>query len=200
MSYDFIFDLSFVHGRLYKEIERIALLPLSDDGAIRGIIKKLGISELKNLQTKEVVMVVKDMIQTHRKNLLRRKDFSKTKKRALFLPHCSRKHMGRECGADFDPKTYYSCNHCTPDCLVNQATTLGHRKGYDVYVLTGGSAIRKVIEGNSYDGAVGVACGAEIKLGVDYMDRVKMPYQTVPLLKNGCFDTTFSLKYLESVL
>ncbi|MFB0563756.1 MAG: DUF116 domain-containing protein, partial [Candidatus Lokiarchaeia archaeon] len=95
-------------------------------------------------------------MDNHVENLSHRNEFLKTKNRVLLLPHCSRKYMDNRCKAIFNTETAtYKCMRCSPDCKVNEATTLGEKKGYTVYVLPGGSCIPKIMESKKHDGVVG---------------------------------------------
>ena len=109
--------------------------------------------------------------------------------------------MDNRCQARFDPTVpSYYCARCSPDCLINRATTLGEEKGYDVYVLPGGSCVPGILKENSYDGVVGVACTQELKEGGAYLKKMNLPGQMAFLIKNGCSNTRFSLESLEKVL
>ena len=109
--------------------------------------------------------------------------------------------MDKRCKAGFDRDIpSYRCAHCSPDCLVNQATLLGEKRGYDVYVLPGGSCIHEILQKGRYEALVGVACGQEIRLAEGLLDKVGLPGQNVPLIKNGCANTTFNLNALKEIL
>src|SRR4030043_39784 len=74
----------------------------------------------------------------------------------------TRKFMDGRCKATFDSNIpSYICAHCSTDCLVENATTFAQKKGYDVYVLPGGSCIPKILKAKNYEGIVGVAGGRE---------------------------------------
>jgi len=135
------------------------------------------------------------------RNMIERKKFLQTKRRALFLPHCSRKYMDNRCMATFDPKIpSYICAHCSPDCLINKAVSFAEKKGYDVYILPGGSCIPKILKNRHYEGIVGVACGEEIRLGGEVTEGSDVANQAVPLIKNGCASTVFNLETLFRTL
>jgi hypothetical protein len=203
MPYRFNFDITEISETLFNEIAK-----LYEDDAHEGngrkaryLAEKLGVQELTGLPVSAAVKIVKDIMNNHVENISHRDEFLKAKKRALFLPHCSRKYMDNRCQAIFDTETAsYRCMHCSPDCKVNNATTLGEKKGYTVYVLPGGSCIGKIMKDKIHDGIVGVACCDEIKLGRDYLKTMQVPSQGVPLVKNGCCDTNFNMKILKSVL
>src|SRR3972149_587487 len=96
---------------------------------LQDIIKKFKIQEATGLNVSDAVVLLQDLIDLQAVNLMQRRKFLQAKKRALFLPHCSRKYMDNRCQAVFDPEIpSYVCAHCSPDCLVNQGTTLGKEK------------------------------------------------------------------------
>ncbi|MFW5902285.1 MAG: DUF116 domain-containing protein [archaeon] len=204
MAYDFDFDLTKVSRSFFqklagflddKEIHR-KMGNLAED-----VSKKFKLEEITGVPFSDTAKVVSDLVDIHVRNLSQRKDFKETSKRALFLPHCSRKHMDDKCQANFNKElSSYECTHCSPDCLVNKATKIAEENGYDVYVLPGGSCIPKIIKNRDYEGIVGVACPNEIKMGEDYLDEIGIPHQAVPLLKNGCSDTKFNLETFERLL
>ncbi len=76
----------------------------------------------------------------------------------------------------------------------------GEERGYDVYVLPGGSCIQQVLKKGGYEAVVGVACGEEIKLAEGLLERTGLPGQNVPLAKNGCVNTWFNIQALKKVL
>ena len=163
--------------------------------------EKFKLTEITGLDVPDALQLVEDLVDVYVQNASDRNLFEKTENRALFLPHCSRKYMDNRCKASFDPKIpSYSCGHCSKDCLVNQATELGKRKGYTIYVLPGGSCIPEIMKKYGYQGAVGVACGEELRLGGEFLKKSGLAGQAIPLVKNGCANTSFSLKSLEKTL
>jgi len=109
--------------------------------------------------------------------------------------------MDSKCKAFFDASIpSYTCAHCSEDCLVNKAESYAKKKGYDVYVVPGGSCILKILKQNPYEGVVGVACGEEVKMGVAALENITVGVQVIPLIKNGCANTAFNMKTLVNVL
>ena len=109
--------------------------------------------------------------------------------------------MDSQCKATFNQETSsYACTHCSKDCLVSQATIYAKKKDYDVYVLPGASCVSKILDKHSYGAIVGIACTDEIKMAAKSLLKLKIPIQTIPLLKNGCSCTTFSINSLIDVL
>ncbi|MCD6215840.1 MAG: DUF116 domain-containing protein [Candidatus Aenigmarchaeota archaeon] len=204
MAYKFNFDLSKLSQSFFIDIAKFANrrdVPKRIGKTARYLVKKFKINEITGLPMSDALQVVEDLIDINVKNLSQRDKFLKTKRRALFLPHCSRKYMDSRCQAVFDKKfSSYKCAHCSKDCLVNKATQLGEKKGYDVYILPGGSCIRKILSKRKYSGIVGVACCEEIELAINHLANSGIKLQGVPLIKNGCSGTKFSLKNLQKVL
>ena len=204
MPYKFTFDISKAPHHFFTEValatyqrgvHKVFLKSLTD------IVKKFRIEEATGLNVQEAVVVIQDLIDIQAANLMTRSKFLETKKRALFLPHCSRKYMDCRCKAIFDTSIpSYVCAHCSPDCEVNRATHIAEEKGYDVYVLPGGSCVPKILKTHKYEGIVGVACGEEVKMSLDLLSSMDVTGQSVPLLKNGCANTLFSMDSLAKTL
>jgi len=204
MPYPFSFDLTRISRNFFKEVARISYdrrIHKKIGDAARFLLEKFRIRELTGLDLSDAVMLMEDFIDIQILNMKTETDFAKTSKRALFLPHCSRKFMDSRCKAVFNPKipTYY-CSHCSSDCPIHQATILGERNGYDVYIIPGGSCLKEILRKNHYEGVVGVACGMEIKLAGKLLEKMNLPGQAVPLIKNGCANTKFDLESLEKIL
>jgi hypothetical protein len=168
---------------------------------VQHIIRKFRIQEATGLNLSDAIVLLQDFIDVQAVNLLERRRFLQAKKRALFLPHCSRKYMDSRCKAVFDASIpAYTCAHCSNDCLVNKAERLAKAKGYDVYVIPGGSCISKILKTNKYEAVAGVACGEEIKLSVDALGSMNVAGQAIPLIKNGCANTVFNMETLVKTL
>jgi hypothetical protein len=191
MPYRFTFDLSKVPRFFFTEIARISYekgMHKSLLDTLQRIIKKFRIQEATGLNLSDAIVT-------------ERKKFLQTKKRALLLPHCSRKYMDGRCKAAFDPSIpSYTCAHCSQDCLVNKADCLAKQKGYDVYILPGGSCVSKILKAAKYEGVVGVACGEEIKISGGIIGGTDVAGQAIPLIKNGCANTVFNLETLVKTL
>jgi len=204
MPYKFSFDLSSISKSFFRELARVSgekKLHKRLGMKARHLADKFKLTEITGLNVPDALQLVEDLVDVYVRNVSERERFEKTKKRALFLPHCSRKYMDHRCQAVFNPKLpSYKCGHCSEDCLVNKATKLGEEKGYDVYVLPGGSCILDILKRNKYEGVVGVACGQEMKLGGEGLKQFGLAGQAVPLIKNGCANTSFNLQSLQKTL
>jgi hypothetical protein len=83
---------------------------------------------------------------------------------------------------------------------VNKADRLARSKGYDVYLVPGGSCIPKILKTKHYEGIVGVACGEETKMIGQLLSGMNVAGQGIPLIKNGCANTLFNIETLAKVL
>ncbi|MEM3596896.1 MAG: DUF116 domain-containing protein [Candidatus Bathyarchaeia archaeon] len=165
------------------------------------IIEKFKLQEATGLNLSEIVVLLQDIVEIQARNLSEREKFVQTRRRALFLPHCSRKYMDGRCKAIFNPDLpTYVCARCSPDCLINKTVTFAEKKGYDVYILPGGSCVAKILGSKRYDGVVGVACGEEIKISGEALKNLGIAGQAVPLIKNGCANTVFNIETLFKIL
>jgi hypothetical protein len=204
MPYRFTFDLSRISRFFFTEVTTAAYqrgMHRKVGKTVQDIIKKFRIQEATGLNLSDAVTLLEDLIDVQARNLVERERFVQTKRRALFLPHCSRRFMDNRCKASFDPKLpSYVCAHCSPDCQVGKAEFLARKKGYDVYILPGGSCIPKILNANHYEGIIGVACGEEIRTGGETLKLMNISGQTVPLIKNGCANTAFNIESLSKIL
>lgn len=204
MPYKFTFDLSRIPRFFFTEIAKISYekrMHRKVGNTMQDIIRKFKIEEMTGLNLSDAVQLLEDLVDMEARNFLEREKFRKTRKRALFLPHCSRKFMDHRCKAKFEQDLpSYICAHCSPDCLINRATSTAEMKGYDVYILPGGSCISKILKLKRYEGIVGVACGEELRLAGEALYQMNVAGQAIPLLKNGCANTFFNIETLFKIL
>ena len=204
MPYKFTFDLSKVPRFFFTEIATVSY----QRGMHKTLIKKLQemilkfrIQEATGLNLSDALVLLEDFIDLQSINMIERNKFLQSKKRALFLSHCSRKFLDGRCKAVFDPSIpSYVCSHCSEDCLISQSDRVAKSKGYDVYVIPGGSCIPKILKSTKYEGIVGVGCGEEIKVLEPLLNSLDVAGQAIPLIKNGCANTIFNMETLLKVL
>ena len=204
MPYKFTFDLSKAPQHFFVELAIVANqmgMQKVLEKTLQELIRKFGIQEVSGLNIQDTATLIQDLVKMETLNLVQKEEFSQTKKRALFLPHCSRKYMDSRCQAVFEADlNSYVCAHCSPDCYVNKAERIAKEKGYDVYVLSGGSCIPNILKRKKYEGIVGVACGPEVVVSGEKLSSLGLAWQSVPLLKNGCANTIFNMETLVKVL
>jgi len=204
MPYKFTFDLSKAPHFFFTEIATVSY----QKGMHKTLIKKLQeiivrcrIQEATGLNLSDSLVLIQDLIDLQAVNMMERSKFLQTKKRALFLSHCTRKYLDGRCKAVFNSDIpSYSCVHCSKDCLVSQSDYLAKERGYDVYVVPGGSCIPKILKNTNYEGVVGIACGEEMRVLEPFLNTLKVAGQAIPLLKNGCANTVFNMETLEKTL
>ena len=204
MPYTFTFDISKAPQRFFVELaiigNQIGMQKVFSK-TLQSLIRKFRIQEISGLDVQDAFVLIQDLLGIQTLNLIQKQEFLKTKKRALFLPHCCRKYMDSQCQAVFNPNlSSYVCAHCSPDCYVNKAERLAKGKGYDVYVLSGGSCLPHILKQTKYEGVVGVACGAEVMLSGEKLSSMGVAWQSVSLLKNGCANTFFNMQTLIRTL
>ncbi len=204
MPYTFTFDLSKLSQAIFKDIAKISEKDKLNEklaNMARNLVDKFNVDKHTGLPISDSITVIEDLIHINLKNSLQKEQFLQTQKRALFLPHCCRKYMDSRCHATFDTITAsYTCNHCSTDCLVHQATVLSVQRNYDIYVLPGASCVRKIFQKKHYEGIVGVACTDELKLASTILEQHNIHAQAIPLIKNGCSETRFDFETLEQIL
>ena len=116
--------------------------------------------------------------------------------RALFLPQCLR---NQECPAKLDSNGI-ECIKCSRDCSVKDAKTEAERLGYRVFIVPGGGFVKRLIMRHKPKGIIGVACLPEVMLGMELINKSKLPGQGVVLLRSGCLNTKVDLAELKTVL
>jgi len=132
MPYKFTFDISKASQHFFAELAVIGYqkgLNKVLGRTLQDIVKKFKIQEATGLNLQDTVILIQDLVDMHAVNLMERNRFLQTHKRALFLPHCTRKYMDSRCKAIFDSSLpSFVCAHCSVDCMVNQAEAVAKAK------------------------------------------------------------------------
>jgi len=204
LPYSFSYDLTRLSQSAVKQLLETAcetgVTKVLSNNA-KKLVKILKLDQITGLNLAEAITLVEDFVEVQNANNLQRKKFEKAENKALLIPHCARTHMDRQCMADFDPEIpSYTCKGCQEDCLVNQVVKCGKEKGYDVYVIPGGSCAERILRDKKYNGVVGIACGSELKMALGLLKKLDIPGQGVILTKNGCANTKLNLENLKRVL
>ncbi|RLJ01375.1 MAG: hypothetical protein DRP10_04235 [Candidatus Aenigmatarchaeota archaeon] len=204
MSYCFNYDLSKLPRDFFRDVAKIVnkkKLHKKFGETSRNIVRKFKIDKILGIQLEDAISVVEDLTDIYIKNLIYQESFKKAKRKILLIPHCCRKYMDSRCKAKFDPEySSYFCGNCSKDCLANKATKLGKAKGYMVFIVPGGSCVKKILDKVDCDGVLGIACPEELKLGINLVESRGLSVRVVPLIKNGCSNTKFSLESLRKAL
>ena len=204
MPYNFIYDLTRLSQNLFFHMLDVACnigLHRFIGLNAKRIVKIFKIDEATGLNFSDAIALVEDLIEVQLANKVQREKFEKAQRKALLVPHCARAFMDRKCMADFEPNVpTYKCKSCNSKCVVNKATAMGRKKGYDVYVIPGGSCAEKILKDHKYEGVIGVACGNELKMAIGLLKKLGIAGQGVFLTKNGCSNTNLNLDSLQRVL
>jgi geranylgeranyl pyrophosphate synthase len=117
-------------------------------------------------------------------------------RRLLLLPKCL--SSSRRCSGTYDSIGLHcaGCGACSIHSLQTEAEALG----YQVIVAEGtSSVISRVLEGSA-DAVLGVACLDSLEKSFDRISDLGIPHQSVPLLTNGCRDTTAEVDLIRELL
>jgi hypothetical protein len=125
--------------------------------------------------------------------------------RTLFLPHCLR--VADRCKASYNEEGL-QCKRCTKDCKINIITRAAEKMGYKCFVVPGGAMVFNMAKKYQPKGVVAIACYNELREGASRTDmEYKVPFQIVPLRKDGCVNTDVvlddvlhTLSYPENII
>jgi uncharacterized protein len=140
---------------------------------------------------------------------INRERFLSTQRRIVIVPPCMRALPDGECKAVATPLGA-RCQACTPGCQVNQATRLGEKRGFEVYMIPDQLSHISAEGGKSSGGVgmVGVSCALTNWSGGWDADELGVPAQGVLLDYVGCsyhwddvgIPTALNLRHLAEVV
>ena len=113
-------------------------------------------------------------------------------KRLLLLPKCLRNV--EECRAKFD-EVGLLCEHCGR-CVIDDLKSQAERLGYAVLVAEGSPVVMSLIESGRIEGVVGASCLSVLEKVFPYMEAGAVPGIAIPLLRDGCANTSVDLDWL----
>ncbi|MCX5643327.1 MAG: polyprenyl synthetase family protein [Phycisphaerae bacterium] len=113
-------------------------------------------------------------------------------KRLLLLPKCLR--SVKECPAKFD-EIGLLCEHCGR-CVIDDLKSQAERLGYAVLVAEGSPVVMSLIESGRIEGVVGASCLSVLEKVFPYMEAGAVPGIAIPLLRDGCANTSVDLDWL----
>ncbi len=180
--------------------ERDRLRAIVDDYArTLGLVPPLGLQE--------VLDHVRALIERHRLNVLHR-DFLAVllnnaawrrqvagfpfERRLLLLPKCMRD--AESCAAEIDALGLV-CAGCGR-CPIAEMQTEAEELGYAVMIAEGSPVVMSLIESGKIDAVVGVSCLGVLERVFPYMEAGAVPGIAVPLLNDGCSDTSVDLDWV----
>jgi len=204
MAYNFEFNLRKLPKEFFVDVTKVAKkhkIHRKIGDTSKKLVKKFKVNEKLGVPLDDAVTLVEDLLDVYIDNIIVFDSIKTAKTKVLLIPHCCRKHMDSKCKARFDEKySAYFCRSCSKDCYANIATKIGKERGYEVFILPGGSCIKKLMNHMKCDAVVGIACGEEIKLGKKFLDGKGVPILGIPLTKNGCSKTQFNVANLKKLM
>jgi len=117
-------------------------------------------------------------------------------RRLLLLPHCLRN--AEQCAGEYSPLGLI-CRNCGA-CELAGLRTEAEQVGYRVMIAEGSPAVMKIILGGQVDALLGVACLDVLEKTLDKILLAGVPCMAVPLLNNGCHNTTAELDAIRTMI
>ena len=153
-------------------------------GKLEQLAAKMGVDEKELFQ-----------LYVETKNKASRPKFAATpySERILLLPQCLR---SKDCPAELEEYGYecQQCGKCRIEEVIQEAKRLGYK---DVFVLPGGSIVKKIFAKEKPNAFLGVACLKELMLGSFICEKFGVAGQGIALLKDGCVNTEVDWKILN---
>ena len=113
-------------------------------------------------------------------------------RRLLLLPQCMRA-IGH-CEAPID-EFGLVCQGCG-QCLIHHLQSEAERLGYAVLVAEGSAVVTKLIEMGKIEAIVGVSCMSVLEKCFPHMEARAVPGIAIPLLQDGCANTSVDLDWV----
>ena len=117
-------------------------------------------------------------------------------RRLLLLPQCLRSQEA--CRAEIDEFGLIcaGCGSCPIDSLKTEAEALG----YVVLVAEGVPVVMSLIESGKIEAVVGASCLSALEKIHPLIEAAAVPGVAIPLLRDGCKDTTLDLDWLREAI
>jgi len=117
-------------------------------------------------------------------------------RRLLLLPQCLRDH--EHCEADIDEFGLICahCGRCSLDPLIVEA----ERLGYVVLCAEGTAVVTSLFETGKIQAVVGVSCLSTLEKVYPYIEAAACPGVAIPLLNEGCSNTSVDLDWVWDAL
>lgn len=120
--------------------------------------------------------------------------------RVLLLSHCMR--PSQTCPGKFNKQGLICPEDCTEDCAIRRLREAASNMGYKgTCIAAGGAMALRFVKENNPEGIIAIACDKELAEGVEGVSEMVKEKQevpvivTIPLLTDGCVDTTCDEEY-----
>ena len=139
-----------------------------------------------------------DVLDIKLKNIINEEAFSKTPvhERIVVLPQCLR---SIECPAQLSSKDGIQCIGCGL-CNIEEFKKEAEQLGYMVYIVPGGTFVRRIIEQSRPKAVLGVGCFADLIEGMKAAEMAGIVPQGVLLDTLGCIETVVQWSVLRQKL
>ncbi|MDD3246247.1 MAG: DUF116 domain-containing protein [Methanosarcina sp.] len=118
------------------------------------------------------------------KNMAHKSAFVKTRKRIILAPHCMR---ALDCPAH-STREGIQCKSCGK-CVFAQLKKDSEKYGYKLFILTGSSFVKRILQMEKADGVLLIACDYELNKVMRAIKSKKIVTYGVPMERDGCFGT-----------
>jgi hypothetical protein len=132
---------------------------------------------IKDVLIDEILVEVRNAIMIERFKCIKNN-------RVIFLPQCLR---NPKCKARCDPIIGYECIKCGL-CDIGKICKAADKYNFQVYIIPGGSFVKKIIKNHRPKSCIGVACYPELAESMQGASPF-MVVQGISLTRDGCFDT-----------
>ncbi len=113
-------------------------------------------------------------------------------RRLLLLPQCLRDV--KNCKAQID-ELGLVCKHCGR-CVISELQSRAEQLGYAVLVAEGSPVVMSLIESGKIEAVIGVSCLSVLEQVFPYMSAGVIAGIAIPLLQDGCADTSVDIDWL----
>ena len=113
-------------------------------------------------------------------------------RRLLLIPKCLRNSA--ECPAIID-EFGLICKGCGK-CSIHDLSQEAERLGYAVLVAEGTAVVTKMIQAKQIEAIIGVSCMNVLEKCFPHMEAMSIPGIALPLLQDGCIDTSVDLDWV----
>ncbi|MEW6745079.1 MAG: polyprenyl synthetase family protein [Planctomycetota bacterium] len=117
-------------------------------------------------------------------------------RRLLLLPKCLRN--SHHCPAPID-ELGLVCQECGR-CSVKELKVEAERLGYVVMVAEGSAMVTNLIQTGRIEAIIGVSCMDVLEKCFAHMESRALPGLAIPLLQDGCADTTVDLEWVRDAI
>ncbi len=139
-----------------------------------------------------------DMISNDMRNFINFKGLSKIpfEDRILLLPQCLRK---RDCPAILDSMKGFQCKNCGR-CGIGDLIKFCDNKNIKVFIIPGGSFVKKIIKITRPKAIIGVGCHIELREASLVLEYLKIPGRGINLEKDGCIETKVDYEKIKKAI